>query len=325
MYRCTNLLSDPGQQVGSAVSVTVPGEGTSDPLEMSQSLAQGLYRLRMEPGANQLYYTVSLGGIKWYSLECLEPRLGYYIWGPSDAGPISQYFFVTALPEGETVRVRLQAEKRIDEGRLRVYRKDSEGNYTDQVACLETRSNGTSGDIHPFLTTAEISGEDLPTEGPGEVYKFILSLPTDDTEGPSGNNWVRFSRNVPPYFSNDESRLIYPIIHREFEPVVPTGSTATYRAFLTVPRTETEIVALGSRIRLQIGDTVGVSTLDAYTLSMDSSPESQAELIGDRASARIQNGDIVVADSTDKIDAIWITQPPAFGPDWTFAKGRIPE
>ena len=319
LYSCTNLLSDPGESLQTACE-EVPAGGTSDPLTLSRTISTGLYRLRMIPGSTKLFYTVSLGGIKWYALECLETRFGYHIWGqtntidpPYTPPAVTQYFFVPQLPDGDTVRIRLQSDKFKDKAKMRIFRG------TEELDSLETYGDEATGDEHPFLNTLELSGDDLPSEGPGEVYSFVLSLPGRDNQGPSGDAWVRFSKNIPPYFSNDPDRLIYPIIHRDFEPVVTTGSTVNYRAYLTVPRSETDIIALGGRIRLQVGDTVGSSTINAYTLGINFSPESQAELTGSQVNARIQNGDIVVADSTDKVNSVWITQPAEFGSDWPSA------
>ena len=65
------------------------------------------------------------------------------------------------------------------------------------------------GSEKPYFNTLELSGSDLPASDPGEVYRFELSNPDEDVEEqPGGNTWVRFSRNVPPYFAN-EAGIIY--------------------------------------------------------------------------------------------------------------------
>ena len=91
-----------------------------------------------------------------------------------------------------------------------------------------------------------------------------------------------------------------------------TGKLSNYRATLTVPRSATDIVALGCRIYVTVGDDTERSSINDYTESVTFAPESQAILEGDQVSAQVKNGDIIVADTTDKIDKIWITQPADF-------------
>ena len=149
----------------------------------------------------------------------------------------------SASPAGETVRVRLQIESKTESARIDIYTEDGTDSLQSAVAKGDTT---TEANPHPYFATAELSGTDLPADAPGAVYRFKLTKPNDAGEAlneqSSGNTWVRFSSNVPPYFSNKAERLIYPIVHREFEPVVYSSKSGsppnrkTYRAYLTVLR-----------------------------------------------------------------------------------------
>ena len=140
--------------------------------------------------------------------------------------------------QGDTIRVRLQNEKGGDGGHLRVYNAD--GDKVADFTLMPEKIDDIFTD-HPFFLSEEIT--DVPTgSGPGEIWKFVLSRYDNTRKQPSGNNWVRFSRNIPPYFSNDPDRLIYPIVHKEFKPITycsvpgPPPKRQTYRVYLTVPR-----------------------------------------------------------------------------------------
>ena len=96
LYECTNLLSDPGDQIGDTLKLCTPaGQTIQTPrvLTVRVPRSQGLYRLRVEPDTNQPLFAVEFKSISWYSMECWEPRFNFYMFGvagESPPGPTTQ-------------------------------------------------------------------------------------------------------------------------------------------------------------------------------------------------------------------------------------------
>ena len=231
----------------------------------------------------------------------------------SEFGPVT---FAYVMETGDTIRVRLQNEKGNDAGRVRLYRKGTDGEYDSLVEGSDfktVREGITEG--HPFMNSVEIT--DVPTgSGPGEIWKLKLS--EHDSDGPSGNNWVRFSRNVPPYFSNDPDRLIYPIVHKEFKPITycsvpgPPPKRQTYRTYLTVPRGTGSPIPLTGELKINVNGTRASAVVPNYIAEVGVViPQGAATVEGDNLQAQVvdTNGDLL-ADSTDKVDKVyWVNNP----------------
>ena len=316
LYECTNVTDDPGtfREGGSA-----GGPGGARILPLSLNRSQGLYRLRIMPANNHMLFTVAINNVQWYAMECWEPRYNFYVFGRTNPDPpaeplprINQYFFIPRLPAGETVRIRLQTEKQSEQAMMTIYRGESE-----EIASFATKGKSATSSEKPYFNTLELSGSDLPASDPGEVYRFELSNPSRSVEQPGGNTWVRFSRNVPPYFANEANRLIYPIVHRSFEPVLYAGETETYRSFLTVHRDNTDIIPANSRLVMAVNTTTGSSATGDYTYSVSvTAPAEQLKVSGSRALAQLQYGSALIADSTDKVDTVYFVKKPSFGTSW---------
>ena len=288
-------------------------------MALSLDRPQGLYRLRITPPNNQILYSLAINNVQWYAMECWEPRFNFYVFGrtnpphPQEPLPkINQYFFIPRLPAGETVRIRLQTEKQTEQAKMTIYRGESE-----QIASFETRGRRATSSQKPYFNTLELSGSDLPASDPGEVYRFELSSPIAD-EQPGGNTWVRFSRNVPPYFANEANRLIYPIVHRAFEPVLYAGETQTYRSFLTVHRDNTDIIPTNSRLVMAVNTATGSSAADAYTQALSvTAPSTPLKVSGSQALAQLQSdASSLIADSTDKVDTVYFVKKPTYPASW---------
>ena len=327
VYQCSNLLSDPGDQTN-AVDIDVTTTGTPWTAEGTITITgQGLYRVRIKPQSNDILFTVELQNIRWYSLECWEPGYNFYMYGRSSLDPTEQYFFIPKLDTDETVRVRLAGEHFNDRSQLEVYKNPDTEDET-RVALCETYGHSAETGKHSFFDTDEISGTGLPSAAPGEVYKFKLLLPGRNPEygekQPSGNTWVRFSRNVVPYFANKKERLIYPIIHREFNPVLYAGEEDTYRAYLTVPRSSSIIPSTGN-ISIRVKGTNRFSS--QYMASLDyTAPSERDKTAANELHANLidpARGAVILAKSTDKVDAVYfVTKPVYSNPSWPSA-GKV--
>ena len=318
VFRCSNLLDDPGTFIGIEGSATVT-EDDPDPtitLRFSPTgpTPTGLFRVQIRPESNLPYFKIDLQNVPWYALECIEPSNNFYVWGAAEGDPVTQYFFAPKLPDGETVRVRLQGRDGIDKARMQVYKEDG-----TEVADFHTNGGTDADAVNPFFATYEMSGDKLPENGPGEIYKFVLTRESDaPTRGPSGNTWVRFSRNVPPYFANDPKRLIYPIVHKEFEPVIyasvsgasaPTPKRQTYRAYLTVPRGQAGTPSNG-KLMVNVNDTVAYGLDPQYDASISLSvPFDSGKIEGSDVQAQLLDANNrLLADSTDKVDTVYVAK-----------------
>lgn len=196
IFECTNLLDDPGDPVSGAAAKCFH---TATPvLYPGVPLNKGLYRVRIT-ATNGPYYRVAVKS-PWFSVECWEPSKMLYIWAEGTADPYNWYFFVPTMLEGDKIRVRLQNDTGADAGQVRLYRKGLTGewDYIVEGSQFHTvREDSTDADGHPFIASAEIT--DVPTTqgSPGEIWRLELSEYTPAAgvnPGPSGNNWVRFSR-----------------------------------------------------------------------------------------------------------------------------------
>ncbi len=322
LYRCSNLLDDPGTFVDdeSVRSLTRAAGGGSMTFEFGPEPARlsGLFRLRIKPRDNDSMFTVNFQNLPWYALECWEPRNNFYIFGISGGAPIEQYFFIPRLTEDDDyVRVRLQTGNNIENARLDIYTETGE----DPIATAICKGINAAGDDHPWYDTARIDGDDLPSEYPGGIYRFRLTEALDDIEQPSGNTWVRFSKNVVPYFSGSAERLIYPILHQRIDPVSYVDEPQSHRLYLTVPRTvpsgETAIIPEASELKLKTGTspesdtTTGFSVITTLTLDSPQKIERGADFV-----AQLLDGDTVVADSTDKVDTLYGIREPVYDSDF---------
>lgn len=175
----------------------------------------------------------------------------------------------------------------------------------------------------PILIQGGLPTDALPTSVPGGIYKFKLTSPTRSGEQPSGNTWIRFSRNVPPYFANSPDRLIYPIVHREFDPVLYTSKSGappnrqTYRAYLTVPRGQAG-TPLDGKLKVNVNNTVSYATAPNYiaSISVAASP-TRKSISGDNVQAQLLDiNDNLLADSTDRVDNVYFVPAPDYGDDW---------
>lgn len=320
VFHCSNLLDDPGSPLGIKGSATVTEDDPDPTITLGFSPAgvqlSGLFRLRIKPRTNTPYYTVDLQNLPWYSLECWEPRNNFYIWGKANYSPITQYFFIPKLAEGEVVTARLMTEKGIDNAQLDIYTQDG----SEALATAYVRGTRAGTDEHPYFATAELSGCDLPSAAPGAVYRFRLIEYGDDQEQPSGNVWVRFSQNVPPYFSASANGLIYPIVHRDFDPISYADQSKTFRIFLTVPRGTGGFLPTVSRLKIKVGAETSLSLTTAYDHGVTVTMPPREKWDGDDLLAQLvedtEEGESVYADSTDKIDALYSVREPVFGTSW---------
>ena len=331
LFECDNLLDDPGTQQGETTEETIPARTKYDnPHEFSVSVPQTtgskLYRLRIKPYANDLLLSVQFYNIQWYSMECWEPRYNFYAFGISSLDPTEQYFFIPKLPEGETVRVRLQVESRLESARIDIYTEDGNTSLADAVIMRDDKASGDNP--HPYFAIAELSGDDLPSEGTGAVYRFKLTNPNQDngsatTQQFNGNCWVRFSRNVPPYFANLAERLIYPVIHREFDPVVycsESGSPPTrqtYRAYLTVPRGQAGVPS-NAKVMVNVDETIAYGTAPSNVAAVSAAaPSTRESVSGEDLEAQLLDANNrMLADSTDKVDKVYFVPAPTYGSNW---------
>ena len=332
VYECANLLDDPGTQKGSTSRLDIPADQkVRNPVSLTvaapQTTTPKLFRLRVETDTIKPIYNVDFQNISWVSMETWEPRFNFYCFGMSSRSPVKQYFFVPKLPPGETVRARLQIESKTEKARLDVY---TETGTTPLQTAIVQGEHEPIGGFPPYFNTLELSGDDLPEEAPGAIYRFELTFPTRNKVGKlvisenqcSGNTWVRFSRNVPPYFSSNPNRLIYPIVHREFEPVVYTSVSGsppkrqTYRAYLTVPRGQAGTPSKG-KLRVEIDGTVAFAEGSDYTAAVSyASPPKRTKLSDAEVYAQLFEKNNLIADSTDKVDEIFVVPAPDYDEDW---------
>ena len=275
----------------------------------SHLATEGLYRIRILPSTNNPYYLVNINS-PWYALECVEPRNNFYVWGRDDGSIITQYFFVPKLATGEVIRVRLQNEKGGDSGRLRVYKEDG-----TEVADFHCDSEGSTAEgNHPYFNTYTIEGASkLPASDPGEIYKFVLTN-VSGADGPDGSNFVRFSRNVPHYFANAKERLIFPIIHKNVQPILRDEETATQRLYLNVHRDNTSIVPEDSTLRLILEETPYDSS--TYLLEQSQTGDTDPTPKTVNANGLLLDGDIVEAIAVDKLDDVYFVDKVNWGTDW---------
>ena len=133
---------------------------------------------------------------------------------------------------------------------------------------------------------------------------------------PAGNvTWI--DPQIKYIIPNEANRLIYPIVHRAFEPVLYAGETETYRSFLTVHRDNTDIIPASSRLVTTVNTTTGSSGATDYTQAVSvTAPGEQLKVSGSRALAQLQYGSAVIADSTDKVDTVYFVKKPSYGTSW---------
>ncbi len=278
----------------------------------------GLFRLRIKPRDNDSMFTVDFQNLPWYAMECWEPRNNFYIFGVASLAPVKQYFFIPRLTEDDDyVRVRLQTGNNIEKAQIDIYTETG----TDPIATAKCKGKDASGGDHPWFDTARIEGDDLPSGYPGAIYRFKLTNPVSTGRQPSGNTWVRFSKNVVPYFSGRAERLIYPILHQRIDPVSYVDESRSHRLYLTVPRTvpsgETAIIPEASELKLKTGTSPESDTTTGFsvttTLTLDTPQKIER---GDNLIAQLLDGDTVVADSTDKVDALYGIREPVYDSDF---------
>ena len=319
IFDCANLLEDPGDPVPDVDSVCI---SSSTPVLFPQSaLNRGLYRVRITPNSNDPYFKVSVKS-PWYALECWEPSKNFYVWGKSGVSPYEQYFSVPTMESGDKIRVRMQTEKGYEGGQLRVY-NEAGTKVADFTIGPDKNLEGVEPEYpdHPFFLSEEIT--DVPTEegSPGKIWRFVLSRFNDVNQQPSGNVWVRFSRNVPPYFATDPKRLIRPIVHREFKPFTYTNPTPNlpkkqaYRTYLTVTRGEAGIPD-DAELRIN-ANTYSASTDEEYSVAVGVViPFQPTKAEGSKALAQlVDNRGNLISDSTDKVEAVYFPEKPSYT-DW---------
>ena len=334
LYGCDSLLDDPGDQVGETLCLCVPAKRelltpVTETVSIPQTTGGKLYRFRIEPDSNHPLFTVEFKEIYWYSMECWEPRFNFYMFGRANTkddedNPITfqvteQFFFVPNL-QGEKARVRLQTEKGGENALLNIFKPTDEG-YEFVVSC-EVSGDDATEEQNPFFNSVEFDG---PDTDPGAVYKFELTRAREEEETAqqcSGNTRVRFSRNIPPYFSNSPNRLIYPIIHREFEPVLYTEQEQNYRAYLTVERGAIDAVPTGSQIYIRVKGDALPSLPNAYhydypfTAPADQEQIKQSYLLAELVQLNAEMEYDTLAYSTDKVDTVYVVSKPEFGDEW---------
>ena len=110
LYRCSNLLDDPGTYVGKGSGDRHTEGSTRCILHAGfrsgrSDAFSGLFRLRVMPEDNEPFFQVNMKNLAWYSLECIEPALwAPYVLGTSggDAFRVTTSSFLK-LDEDETV------------------------------------------------------------------------------------------------------------------------------------------------------------------------------------------------------------------------------
>ena len=320
LYQCSNLLANPGTEIFSRCFEVPSGNKKTGSVTLPPDpVASGLYRLRILPVDNQPLITVDITS-PWYSMECIEPENSYYVFGPGSGSPYEQYFFVPKLADGETIRARLESEKGYEWGYLQVFNAAGEKVCDMHTDPDKNRPGGEFTD-QPFFNSAEIT--ETPTVAPGEIWKFVLSRNggSSPSKPPSGNNWVRFSRNVPPYFSPTKEGLIYPIVHRNFKPFSycntpgPPAATQTYRAYLTVQRSGVPgaIVPLQASLNINVNGLTDSATGSDYVAEVNLAIPVEADKVtGSQAAAQLMLGTQLLADSTDKVDTVYFVKKPSW-------------
>ena len=302
LYRLRDLLQDPGTEK-SSVSQIAPADSHAFTFHLPE-FDQGLYRLRIEPNRNHVSYRVTIEDIQFFAQEAWEPRYNFYMLGKDNDPPVERFFFIPG--EAGMVKVRLQTEKGLERARVQVYQITP----TEQLRLtVQVHGDSASGDAPAYFASATFRAAEGDHRRPsGQLYKFVVTDPSEPLEQGKGNIWVRFSRNVPPYFADDWRRLLLPIVHRMFDPVLYEGASATYRAYLTLDRGSPGI---GARDTLQLR--VGGSTQTTATGYMDSVrfTASRRGKIGDLV-ARLKNDRFIVARSTDKVDTVYVVQEPTW-------------
>lgn len=304
LYEVSNVLQDPGTQRQQVTNIST-GSSHTFSLQPHAQYPESLYRIRIEPNDNKVDFTVKIEDIQYYALEAWEPRFNFYVHGRSGQTAMEQYFFIPG--DAGTVKVRLETEKSIEQARLEVFQITP----TEQSKLVITAKgqNASGTDNAYFATGTFTAAAGGSGRASGQLYKFKLTDPNSTGQG-QGNIWVRFSRNVPPYFANDYRRLMVPIVHREFDPVLYTNQTQTYRTYLSVDR---GIPGIGSSDTLKITISGQTSTTTSgYVTSLNyTSSGSQNKLTG--MLAQLESGGSLVAASTDKVDAIYTVNQPTWG------------
>lgn len=289
----------------------------SDPLQFVVSPgANNLYRFRFEPSLNGVSYALEVIGAQYYALETWEPRHNFYIWGATGQVPIVQYFFVPTTQTGE-ILARLETEKGVERAQMDIYTETG----TEPIATLKTW--GTYADQFggkAYLDSQIVDFHDpgqLPE--PGGVFRFELTIPVPDgsppaNEQPSGNTWVRFGRPIPPYFANHPDRLIYPVVHRDFDPVGYTTKTMDCWAYLCAPR---QILPAGAFLKVRVGLS-SVSTDSGYRVYRQHTSSGPQKLDDPNPAsgnlyAVLLDGSTPIALSTDKVDTLYVVREPVYG------------
>lgn len=301
LYFMGNLLADPGDprfatdwSSGSALTIDFSGRPV------------GLYRVRVETEFQYTYYWLRIQDMQYYALECWEPRYMLWLVGEAEQAPVEQYFFVPNL-SGRSLRARLETDSAGNRAQLDIYTADGSTSLLTLVA-RDGFSTPAVGDR--FFDSGEFAP--AAAAGAGQIYRLRLTVPGDPSKSPSGDVRVRLSRNVPPYFANDKNRLIVPIVHREFDPVLYTNKTSTYRAYLCANRGEA--IASGVNLRLKIGGAMA-ETAQGYSVPKDYSSASQTRQPdgqGGELYARMLDQGVIKAESTDKTDTVYLVDEPDY-------------
>lgn len=318
-YRLDSLtVSEPAEPTVSNFGTTAGGTISIN----LKPYAAGLYRIKVtnENDDPMIPFSMGVSGAQFFCVESIEPYAAFNTLGNSthdipaqSKTPIKQYFFVPQ--NAGDFWVKLEGDGHNDCARLSIHKAsdDSRQSMVDirgyNVDYLEVKATGATGDEDPaYYNEGKLNLGTSQTCG--TLCYFKLYRPDNDNLQPAGINWVRFSRNIPNYYSPYQNRLMLPVVHPFYQNAYYVDQSRTHKAFLCMKRTDMGTLD-DAALKIKVSGDAEVSTTSGYVVQKTKSSSTRIRWSLGSCYAWLVK-DSIIAKGTDRVDTVAVVREPAY-------------